>query len=93
MNNTNFKDKIVYYKTRLWLIIGLTLALLIGEFLLYGQWYLKDEKEMNLTTSGFNLKREEFNKLWQSLTEKTVEVELDSKIRYGEDIGKLEPFE
>jgi len=93
MNSVNFKDKIVYYRTRLWLIIGLTLALLISEFLLYGQWYLKNQKDMGLVTGGFSLKREEFNKLWQSLTEKTVEVELDSKIRYGEDIGKLEPFE
>jgi hypothetical protein len=93
MNIINLKDKIIYYRTRLWLIVGLILALVIGEFLMYRQWYLKSGDEMGLKPAGFSLERKEFDRLWKSLTEKTVEVELSQEIRYGEDIGKLEPFE
>jgi len=93
MNITDLKDKIVYYRTRLWLIIGLISALVIGQFLMYWQWYFKIGKEIVLKPASFNLERKEFDRLWKNLTEKTVEVELNQEIRYGEDIGKLEPFE
>jgi len=93
MNKEKYKDQIAYYKNRVMLLVGLVVVLLVGELLMVWQWYQKGRKQVRLAGIRFNLKREEFDELWEDLTEKTVEVELEQEIRYGGDIGKLEPFE
>lgn len=93
MNNEKYKDQIAYYKARVMLVIGLVVVLVIGEGLMVWQWYGKEKKKIGAVKTGFSLERGEFDKLWKSLTEKTIEVELRQEIRYGGDVGKLEPFE
>lgn len=93
MNKEKYKDQIAYYKNRVMLVVGLVVVLLLGELLMVWQWYQKGRRQVKLAGIRFNLKREKFDELWEDLTEKTVEVELEQEIRYGGDIGKLEPFE
>lgn len=93
MNETELKNQTKYAKARLGLMIGMTMAfVLIMALLIWREYSLMRKKIMNVSV-GFKIERVEFEKLWLKLTEKTKPVEVTSKIRYGGDIGKLEPFE
>jgi len=94
MNTNNQQDqqeKITSYKTKLGLVISLIFIFLLAQSLIIFRWY-KSNRIVQVQESSFKIQDSQFNQLWQQLQEKTVSVELNEKIRYGEDIGKLEPF-
>ena len=93
MNEDNLKHQIAYVKARLSLVIGLMVVFVVMMGLMAWREYKEGEKRAMNMKGEFVIEREKFKKLWSELIEKTNPVELEQEIRYGEDIGKLEPFE
>ncbi len=93
MNEDNLKHQIAYVKARLSLVTGLMVVFVMMIGLMVWREYSQEEKRVTNMKKEFVIEREKFKKLWSELIEKTNPVELEQEIRYGEDIGKLEPFE
>jgi len=93
MSEDKYQDQIAYFKARLMLVILLMAGVLVGESLWIWQRYRASQNNGVIGRSRFKLQREEFDKLWGDLKAKTVPVELEEEIRYGGEVGKLEPFE
>lgn len=92
MNKDIYKDQITYFKAKLGLLGLLLAAFLIGEFLVGWREY-QLSRTQKAGEAELTIARQKFDELWQKLTLRTVPVELESEIRYGENIGKLEPFD
>lgn len=92
MNKDIYKDQIAYFKAKLGLLSLLLAAFLIGEFLVGWREYQLNRTQ-KAAEAELTITRQKFDELWQKLTQRTVPVELESEIRYGENIGKLEPFD
>ena len=88
----NFKAQITNQRAKLILVIGFLAVVLAGEALVVWNWY-RQSKTPIASEERLMLKQTEFEKLWQQLKEKTVTVETGTEIRYGEEVGKLEPFD
>jgi len=91
-NHKDQQEKIASYKTKLGLAISLIFIFLLIESLIIFRWY-QSNKIIQIQEDSFKIQDSQFNNLWQQLQEKAASVELSEKIRYGEDIGKLEPFD
>ena len=92
MSKNIFKDQISYYKARIGLLGLLAAAFLIGELIVGWREY-RLSKQPVIQESEFMIEREKFSQVWEELKQRTIPVELEDKIRYGENIGKLEPFD
>jgi len=91
-NHQDQQEKITSYKTKLGLVISLIFIFLLIQSLIIFRWY-QFNKITQIKESSFKIQDSQFNNLWQQLQDKAESVELNEKIRYGEDIGKLEPFD
>lgn len=92
MNKDIYKDQIAYFKAKLGLLSLLLAAFLIGELLVGWREYQLNRTQ-KAAEAELTIARQKFDELWQKLTQRTVPVELENEIRYGENIGKLEPFD
>ncbi len=93
MSEDKYQDQIAYFKARLMLVILLMAGVLVGEGLWVWQKYKVSQQGAAIGRTRFRLQRQKFDELWNDLKTKTVPVELEGEIRYGGEVGKLEPFE
>jgi len=92
MNKDIYKDQIAYLKARIGFLSLLLAAFLIGELIIGWREY-RLSKQPAVKEAEMAIDRQKFSELWQELKQRTIPVELEGKVRYGENIGKLEPFD
>jgi len=93
MKNNNIKDKIIFYKTTLSLLIIFLTIFLIGATFIIIHWYKKAQMPKAPEAVSSGLLKADFESLEQSLREQSIPVESKMEIMYGKDIGKIEPFQ
>ena len=91
IDNQDYQKAINRYKTRISFVMVtlLLFLLLIG----LGVSQLVGKRPAKVATAGVELKRLEFEILWQGLANKTEPVILEQVIEVEKGIGKLEPFQ